>query len=93
MPTRTPSPTRRRGGPKAKTKRTPRAKSARRSAPRKPSSAKKSPRAKRSFTLPTPPPPEQVVSAVREELQRLGQRWKHLLPRLRQAPRRKASRA
>lgn len=91
MPTRTPSPARRR--PKAKALRKPGAKSTRRSAPRKVSAAKKSARAKNGFTLPTPPPPEQVVSAVREELQRLGRRWKNLLPRLRKSPRHKARRA
>ncbi len=42
----------------------------------------KSRRASSGFSLPTPPPPEEVVAAVREKLQKLGQRWKSILPRL-----------
>jgi hypothetical protein len=37
------------------------------------------------FSLPKPPPPEQVIAVVREELDRLSARWKTLLPRLKKS--------
>ena len=48
---------------------------------------------KTRFSLPKPPPPEDVVKAVREELERLSARWKNLLPRLKQSGRNGAKRS
>ena len=39
------------------------------------------------ISLPKPPPPEQVIAAVREELDRLSERWKSLLPKLKKTAR------
>lgn len=36
------------------------------------------------IVLPRPPAPGEVVATVRKELERLGQRWKNLLPQLKQ---------
>jgi hypothetical protein len=53
--------------------------------PRRAAGAKASARNRTGLTLPKPPPPEQVIAAVREELERLGNRWKNLLPRLKKS--------
>jgi hypothetical protein len=85
MASKTPTrPTRQRRAPKSRGRKSARratksnARRATNGTPRKTTTNGRS----RSLSLPKPPPPEEVIIAVREELERLGNRWKNLLPRL-----------
>ena len=99
MPTKTPHPTRRRRSSSSRRKNTsartrstksaPRSRTRTRSRSSAGTSARNSSRGTSSnsaalhLSLPRPPLPHEVVRAVREELDRLSERWKNLLPRLR----------